>query len=290
MGFLKIIVVSLSNRLCNNLYMLEFFNYMELEGKVVIVTGSSHGIGRETGRQLLNLGAKVVFVARGKEKLKGFEKEFSKKDFLFLILDLSVKENCKKLIDATVKKFGRIDVLVNNLGRGFRGQFRDVDPDTFQEAVSVNLLSASYCTKYALSEIEKQKGSIVFISSAAGIHGLPCYGLYSASKCAIATLAEILRVELHDSKVHIGTVIFGPVTVERNKPIMDKMNVQKFLRKTKGFISVETAAGKIVSCIKRRQNVVLVTWLTKLLFCLDRFSPAFTTYLLRTFRCPEDYT
>ncbi|MBT4376864.1 SDR family NAD(P)-dependent oxidoreductase [archaeon] len=262
---------------------------MDLKDKVMIVTGSSQGIGKETGKQLVSLGAKVVFVARNKEKLKKLEEEVGTKNNLFLSLDLSIEENCKKLIILTKKKFGKIDVLINNVGRGFRGQLQFTDMATFKNIIDINLMSAVYCTKYALEELIKSKGSIVFISSTSGIRGIPCYGPYSIAKNAINAFADILNVELADKKVHVGVLMFGPVEVEKTKTVSGAKGTNKYLREMKALISLPHAAKKVIKCVRKRKSVMVVTWLSNLMFIVNRISPRFVTFLLKKFRCPEDF-
>lgn len=262
---------------------------MDFTDKVAIVTGSSQGIGRETGRQLLELGANVVFVARNKKKLEFLEREIGSEHALFLSLDLSHEGDCRRMVNRVVKKFGGIDILINNVGRGFRGQLIDTDIKMFNEVMAVNLMSAVYCTKYAAKELIKSKGSLVFISSMSGIRGIPCYGPYSISKCGVNTFSEILNIELGRQGVHVGTMVFGPVEAESRKKYISAKGTRNFLKEPRSFISMSSAAKKIIKCIRKRKSIMYVTWLSKMMFYMNRISPRFVRFLLKHFRCPEDY-
>jgi len=262
---------------------------MDLKNKVIIVTGSSQGIGKETGIQLMSLGAKVVFVARNKDKLKNLQNQFGTKRALFLPLDLTIEKNCKKLVDLTKKKFGKIDILINNVGKGFRGKFEDTDIVAFKSLIEINLMSAVYCTKYALKYLIKSKGSIIFISSISGIRGLPCYGGYSVSKKAINGFAELLDIELSKKGVHVGTLLFGPVEVERGKTVIDSRGHRHALSKPSKMISLNRAAKKIIKSIKRRKPLMVITPLAKTMFFMNRIFPGLLRFLLKKFKCPEDF-
>lgn len=259
---------------------------MNLKGKVVIVTGSSHGIGKATAKKFLSIGCKVVFVARSKDKLKELEKKFGKEKALYLSLDLTVQENCKKLVQKTKAKFKRIDVLVNNLGIGFRGKFEDTELENFEKVVKVNFLSAVYCTKYALDEIKKVKGSIVFVSSIASLTGIPFYSPYSSSKRAINAFSDSLNLELLKSGVHVGTLVFSPVEIEKGKKIVSAKKVKKYFRKTGWEISLDRASEKIVKSVVKRKRIMYVGFLTKLLLLMTVVSPWLVRRFFKNFECP----
>lgn len=262
--------------------------YKGLKNKVVIVTGSSHGIGNETGRLFLKYGSKVVFVARGKEKLEETKKTYGTKNALYLVLDLTKENDCKKLISETKKKFGKIDVLVNNVGRGFRGMFDETDVKTFEEVFDINFSTALYCTKYAYDEILKNKGSIVFISSIAGIRGLPCYGPYGVAKSAINTFSQILDVELGKKGIHVGRLVFGPVENQKEKEI-ERVRGSKDYTSFKILVSLKKASMSVVKCVAKRRRLMRVGFVSKTFFILNYLFPGIVRIFLKKFNCPDDY-
>ncbi len=103
--------------------------------------------------------------------------------------------DCRRLIERTVERFGRIDILICNAGISMRAIFDDVDLDVLRQLMDVNFWGAVYCTKYALPYLQASKGSIVGVSSVAGIHGLPGRTGYSASKYAMTGFMETIRIE-----------------------------------------------------------------------------------------------
>ncbi len=117
--------------------------------------------------------------------------------------DVTREADCRRLIERTVERFGRIDILICNAGISMRALFDDVDLDVLRHLMDVNFWGAVYCTKYALPYLQASKGSIVGVSSVAGIHGLPGRTGYSASKYAMTGFMETIRIENLKKGVHV---------------------------------------------------------------------------------------
>ena len=143
--------------------------------KVVIVTGASSGIGEAIAREFARNGSKVVLAARSEDKLSEIVNEIKADncEAIFVKTDVSIEEDCKRLIEKTIEKYGTIDILVNNAGLSMRASFLDVDLKVLHRLMDVNFWGTVYCTKYALPYLIEQKGSLVGVSSVAGFHGLP---------------------------------------------------------------------------------------------------------------------
>ncbi|HRR49849.1 MAG TPA: SDR family oxidoreductase, partial [Bacteroidales bacterium] len=180
-----------------------------MKDKVVIVTGASSGIGLAAVKAFASEGAKVVMAARRLDKLLEIEKQLSDiTETLVVKTDVSLEEDCKKLVEQTIKRFGRIDVLVNNAGISMRALFIDLDLSVIKRLMDVNFWGTVYCTKYALPYILKNHGSIIGVISIAGFKGLPARTGYSASKFAIYGFLETLRIEHLKDNLHV--MIFAP--------------------------------------------------------------------------------
>ncbi|MEA3444829.1 MAG: SDR family NAD(P)-dependent oxidoreductase, partial [Bacteroidota bacterium] len=156
----------------------------KFKDKVVIITGASSGIGRACAFEFADNGAIVVLAARREDELKKVEENINKLGGRAVAIktDVRVIDDCINLIDKTIEKYGKIDVLINNAGISMRASFEDMDLVVMKELMDTNFYGAVYCTKFALPYLLKQKGTIIGISSISGLTPLPGRTGYSASK------------------------------------------------------------------------------------------------------------
>lgn len=168
-----------------------------VENKVIVVTGANSGIGRETALVLASEGAKVVLAARRMDKLKEVEAEICAKggEAYCVSGDVSVREDCDRIISETLEKYGRVDVLVNNAGMGDKQIpiTRCLD-EWWREICAVNQDSVFYMTRAALVPMEKQgEGSIVNVSSIGGVYANAGIA-YSAAKAAVVAITKNVAI------------------------------------------------------------------------------------------------
>ncbi len=187
--------------------------------KVVIVTGASYGIGEAIAREFARNESKVVLAARTEARLSEIVKDLAAEnlDAIFVKTDVTIEAECKRLVEKTIEKYGKIDILVNNAGLSMRASFMDVDLKVLHRLMDVNFWGTVYCTKYALPYILEQKGSLVGVSSVAGFHGLPGRTGYSASKFAIHGFLETVRIENLKKGLHVMIIAPGFTTTEIRK-------------------------------------------------------------------------
>ena len=176
-----------------------------LKDKTVVITGASSGIGEAMAKVYSQMGARVVLGARSEEKLQQLAADIESAGgrAAYCAADVTKAEDCKRLIDTAVEAFGGIDVLICNAGISMRAIFDDVDLDVLHRLMDVNFWGTVYCAKYALPYLQASRGSLVGISSVAGIHGLPGRTGYSASKFAMTGLLETIRVENLKKGLHV---------------------------------------------------------------------------------------
>ncbi len=250
-------------------------------GKIVLITGSSKGIGKATALEFLKAGAKVVLNGRSPEPLEKTANAFREGGYEVLALagDVSDNEFCQTLVKESIAHFGRIDILINNAGGGFRGLVEETSPQVFRQVVDSNLMSAVYCTQAALPEIKKNKGSIVFISSLSGIRGLPQNGPYCVAKMGLTALAETLHIELHGTGVHIGLLMVGFTDYDEDKVVTYADGSMKPISRGSHHTR-EQVARIILNSIRRRRFKVVFTLLGKLQAFFQRFSPRSVDWIL----------
>jgi short-subunit dehydrogenase len=253
---------------------------MDLNNRIVIITGASSGIGKSLAYELAARGAKLVLGARQYVTLcqitEDIEKRFNTKA-LAVQCDVSREEDCAFLIKQTLLTFGKIDVLINNAGISMRALFNDLDLQVLKSLMDVNFWGTVYCTKYALPEILKTKGTIVGVSSIAGYKGLPGRTGYSASKFAMNGFLDALRVEHLKTGVHIMTACPGFTASNIRNTALNKSAQQQgesSLEEDK-MMTADEVAKIIVSGIENRSRTLIMTGIGKLTVFLSKFLPSF---------------
>ncbi|MFK7808223.1 MAG: SDR family oxidoreductase [Saprospiraceae bacterium] len=258
---------------------------MTHKDKVIIITGSSMGIGKVMALELLNKGAKVVLNARNKERLnKTFaELQSAGHPVIAIAGDVSKVEDCEHLATETIKAFGKIDVLINNAGISMEGEVTELSPDVFRKVMEVNYLGSVYPTQAVLPELKRSKGSVIFMSSAAGVRGLPGFSVYSSSKMALTALAESMKIELHKDEVHVGIAYVGFTQNDPEKTIYNA-NGKIIAQPNRSFIKAEppiNVAKRVSTMIANRTFKRVFTPLGKLNAIVNRWTPSLGEWILR---------
>lgn len=247
--------------------------------KVVIITGASSGIGLACAREFAIQGYAVVMAARNITKLAAIEHELIIKnlDVFSVETDVSKQEDCKNLIEATMEKFGRIDILINNAGVSMRALFRDLDLKVLHSLMDTNFWGTVYCTKYALPYILESKGSIAGVSSIAGFMGLPGRTGYSASKFAMQGFLETIRVEHLYDNLHVMIVAPGFTASNIRKAALnsDGSAQGESPRLEEKMMTSEEVAAHIYRGVIQRKRLIVLTLQGKLAVFLRKFVPAF---------------
>jgi NADP-dependent 3-hydroxy acid dehydrogenase YdfG len=169
-----------------------------IEGKVVIITGASSGIGEATAKVLAGRGAKVVLAARRTERLEALADRIAQNngDAAYLEADVTQRDDLTRLATFAVEKFGKLDVIINNAGISQLYKMEELDVEGWEQMINVNLKGTLYGIAAALPIFIKQgSGHIINIISTAGISIVPTMGVYAATKNAVRTITEALRQE-----------------------------------------------------------------------------------------------
>ena len=250
-----------------------------MKDKVVIITGASSGIGKALAFELGARGAVVVIAARSKDKLEVIESDLKKTGINVLVVctDVSIEADCRKLIDVTVEKYGRIDMLINNAGISMRALFEHVDLDVIRRLMDINFWGTIYCTKFALPYLLKAKGSVVGVSSIAGFKGLPGRTGYTASKFAMQGFLETLRIENMKKGLHvlIACPAFTSSNIRKTALAADGTQQGESPRNEDHLMKAEVVAVKIADAIKKRRKILVITLEGKLIVLLNKLFPFF---------------
>ena len=248
-----------------------------MKNKVVVITGASSGIGRALAKEFAAKGARLSLGARRTELLEQIQQELPKTEILIVKTDVSNEDDCRTLIDETLKQFGQIDILINNAGISMRALFEEVDTKVIRQLMDVNFYGTVYCTKYALPYLLKTKGSLVGVISIAGYVGLPGRTGYSASKFAIRGFLDTIRIENMKRGLHVLVAAPGFTASEVRKAALTNDGSQQgeTPRDESKMMSSEECARHIVLAIEKRKRELILTFIEgKLTVFLGKFLPS----------------
>ena len=260
--------------------MSSFFN-----NKVVVVTGGTDGIGKALVESLIAAGAKVSTCGRNHDKLYQLQTEYPSAPLQTMVADVSNENDCRRLMELTVKIFGGIDILINNAGISMRAELKDTSVDVIKKVMDINFYGVVYCTKYALPFITERKGIIAAVSSIAGYRGLPGRSGYSASKFALQGWLESIKTELMDSGVHVMWVCPGFTASNiRFAALTNDSKEQGSTPMDEGaMMSSEECAKKILHAIEKKERTVVMTFTGKRAVFMNKFFPKLTDKFIHKF-------
>ena len=245
--------------------------------KIAIITGASSGIGKALAYEFAKNGYNISICARRIEKLKDISEDISSiysSEVLISKVDVSVKADCKRFIEETISKFGKIDVLINNAGISQRALFEELKLDDFKKIMDINYWGTVMCTKYALPHLLKSKGSVVAISSISGFSPLPGRTGYCSSKYAIHGFLESLRIENLKRGLHVMIVAPGFTASEiREKAVVAGGGQQGKSPRDEGrMMTAEYVAKKVARGVRIRKRTIIISaqgiaavWLSRIL-------------------------
>ena len=190
-----------------------------IEGKIVVITGASSGLGEATARHLSELGAVVVLGARRIDRIRALAQALagSEGKAIALQTDVTQSEQVKKLVEAAVEKYGRIDVMINNAGLMPHSPLERLKIADWDRMIDVNIKGVLYGIAAALPYMQKQKsGHFINVSSVAGHKVRPGSAVYAATKHAVLVISEGLRQEV--KPYNIRTTVISPGAIATDLP------------------------------------------------------------------------
>ena len=212
----------------------------KIKGKVVVITGASSGLGEAAARLLSAEGASVVLGARRADRLESLAGELNRNGgkAVAVATDVTQREQVKRLVDAAVQKFRRVDVMINNAGIMPRTPLERLTIDDWDRTIDINIKGVLYGVAAALPHMKQQKsGHMIFVSSVAGHKIGPDFAVYAATKHAVRALAEGFRQEV--KQYNIRTTIISPGAVATELPnSVTEADIAENIRKYYGEIAI----------------------------------------------------
>jgi len=203
---------------------------LSLSGKIALVTGGSRGIGFSTGKILSENGATVVITGKDTKRLEKAAKKIP--NSIAIVADIRNTNDVKNVVSKTIEKFGRLDILVNNAGIFPKiKKLHEIDEDEWNEVLDVNLTGQFRFTKEAIPHLQKTSGSIVNISSDAGLKAYQGFNAdaYSASKAALIILTKCWALEYSKNKIRVNCICPGVVDTDMTKPFLKTQTDKEFM-------------------------------------------------------------
>ena len=249
-----------------------------LQGKVVILTGASEGIGARLATALRKRGALLTLVARNEAKLQSV----AGPDDLVIPFDLTQDNGRAAIVETTAERRGRVDVLINNAGRGSYYSATTTPLNDARSMFDLNFFAPFHLAQLAAPWLRQSKGTIVNVSSIAGQISLPWLPLYSASKFALASLTSTQRMELRRAGVNVMAVFPGYVDTDFQGHAAGAIPPAMVVKGKVFAVSSEVCAEAIVRGIERRRAVVVTPRIGWTLVWLNRMFPGLVASRMET--------
>jgi NADP-dependent 3-hydroxy acid dehydrogenase YdfG len=231
-----------------------------IQGKVVIITGASSGIGEATAKELASKGAKLVLSARREDRLKKLQEEIQKNggQAIYKVTDVTSYEQMEELADYALKEFGKIDVLVNNAGVMPLSPVYQKKINEWDKMIDVNIKGVLYGIAAVLPYMrERKEGHIINVSSIAGHLVFPASSVYSGTKFAVRAITEGLRKEEFINNIRTTIISPGAVATELIEAISDLELKAKIVEESKVAIDPTSIARAIAFAIEQPSDVAI---------------------------------
>ena len=251
---------------------------MTIDGKVVLITGASQGIGAACAREFRRRGARLSLTARSEDKLK----EVADPDAVVTAGDLTNVAVRSRVVERTIERFGRIDILVNNAGAGLYAPAWKAPLDETRSMFELNFFAPLAMIQLVTPHMrERGSGMIVNISSVAGKVALPWLTLYSATKFALGALTKGLRMELAEDGIRTMVVCPGYVKTDFQDHVLAGQPPDSLLKGRKFAITPQQCAQAVARGVERNARTVVTPAILWSFIALHRLFPALVEMQMR---------
>lgn len=241
---------------------------MKLNGKVAIITGGSRGIGFETAKIFSKNGAKVIITSKNSQHLHSAADKLP--NVIPIVADVRKEEDVKNVIEKTIEKFGKLDILINNAGVFPKiKQLHEISEGDWNDVLDVNLNGPFRFTKFAIPHLQKTSGIIINVSSDAGLKAYEGFNAdaYSASKAALIVLTKCWALEYAKNRIRVNCVCPGVVETNMTKPFLKT-------EKDRDFMNDDHPLGRIGQPEEIAKSILFLTsedssWTTGAILAVD---------------------
>ncbi len=249
-----------------------------LQGRRILITGASSGIGKELAQQLASQGARLALAARNEDKLNALAGSLPG-DVLVVPTDVTLEEDRQRALDRAVERFGGLDVLINNAGIASWAHFADSTEEIMRQIMEVNFFAPAEMIRRAIPIlVNGVEPAIVNVASMCGRRAMPAWSEYSASKYALCGLTEALRGELARFDIDILLIIPGLTKSEFSQHFLKSEGKAK-IEYDKGMPPADVAA-RIVRSLQKNKTETWIGSDTQWMLRVNRWFPRFVDYML----------
>ena len=262
---------------------------MQLEGKVAVVTGASMGIGEAIAKLFATQGAGVVLTSRDVQRAEAARHRIAHFDrTLAVACDVRRRPDLEALLAATLARFGRVDIWINNAGHGLLDSVSDMKMADCRSMFDTNLFGAIEAMQVVVPQMKQQGGGVIAnISSVAGHIGVPYLAAYSATKFALNAMGKAARLELKGSGVHILTVCPGYIATDFSANAIKGADRQRISWARRGISPERVARAVLRGCLRRKREVV-VPWRDHIFIKLYQLCPILVEWSMARALLPAD--
>ncbi|MEM7368924.1 MAG: SDR family oxidoreductase [Bacteroidota bacterium] len=243
-----------------------------MQNKTVLITGAAGGLGKALCLQFGGLGARIIGLDVDQSALSGLEVILREANIPSRLIECDIRSEqaCRGAIDLGRETFGPIDILINNAGLTHIGLFQQASLESIQQVIDVNFYGAVNCTHHVLKDLIEGKGSIVTISSVAGLAPLMGRTAYSASKFALHGFFESLRTELLDQGVHVLMVCPSTIDTDmRSRTVAGSIDGQAVGK----MASPDFVADGILQAVFHKQRRLIIGPQSRLTYLVHKWMP-----------------
>ena len=245
---------------------------MKIQGKTVLITGASSGIGRALATVFAREGARLVLTARSQGALEKVARQVAPAEAVVIAADLRDPASLASLCEQAIERFQTIDILVNNAGVGLYAPSFQSSPEVVGDLMTLNFLAPVELTRRLLGAIPAG-GAVINISSIAGKVALPWLPLYSASKYALNAYSDGLRMELGQAGIHVLCVCPGYVDTPFRENVLQGEIPEQVAGQKRFMITAEQCAEATLDGLRRRKRTIVTPRIGWVLVVLARLLP-----------------
>ncbi len=246
-----------------------------IEDQTIVITGATSGIGLATAQAAAARGAKLVLAARNEEVLAKTVREIEAQggQAIFVVTDVSKREDVERLSEAAIAKFGGFDTWVNNAGLGLWGKIEEVSDEDHRQMFDINFWGVVYGSTTALKQLKKTGGALINLGSVASDFAFPLQGMYSTTKHAIKGFTDALRRELKDEGAPVSVTLIQPAAIGTPFALHAKNYTEQEAKLPPPVYAPESVAETILFAAEHPRRALHVGGAGKVMGIFSRLTP-----------------